>query len=174
MGVHLQPGHRGARVLAGHRFLPPVAAAAISDRTAPPGRYLRLLGRSAKAQRELGWQATRDIDAMCADSWRWQSANPKTVTKGNKRLYFSIHYSGRRCSNPSIIPSPLQPADLASDGAGLPTGQIAPAGTGGEGESGLSKPTIPTASSAWATPGSLATSTRLQEHFCLYQRLRCP
>ncbi|MGL5992013.1 MAG: UDP-glucose 4-epimerase, partial [Aeromonas sobria] len=30
----------------------------------------------AKAQRDLGWQATRDIDAMCADSWRWQSANP--------------------------------------------------------------------------------------------------
>ncbi|MGL4932737.1 MAG: UDP-glucose 4-epimerase GalE [Aeromonas sp.] len=30
----------------------------------------------AKAQRELGWMATRDIDAMCADSWRWQSANP--------------------------------------------------------------------------------------------------
>jgi UDP-glucose 4-epimerase len=24
----------------------------------------------------LGWQARRDIDAMCADSWRWQSMNP--------------------------------------------------------------------------------------------------
>jgi UDP-glucose 4-epimerase len=24
----------------------------------------------------LGWSATRDLDAMCADSWRWQSANP--------------------------------------------------------------------------------------------------
>mgnify|MGYP006187819611 CR=1 FL=1 len=30
----------------------------------------------AKAQRELGWHATRDLAAMCADSWRWQSANP--------------------------------------------------------------------------------------------------
>jgi UDP-glucose 4-epimerase len=30
----------------------------------------------ALAQRELGWRATRDLDAMCADSWRWQSMNP--------------------------------------------------------------------------------------------------
>ena len=26
--------------------------------------------------RELGWAATRDIAEMCADAWRWQSANP--------------------------------------------------------------------------------------------------
>ncbi|WP_281915137.1 UDP-glucose 4-epimerase GalE [Caldimonas thermodepolymerans] len=25
----------------------------------------------------LGWQATRDLDAMCADSWRWQRMNPQ-------------------------------------------------------------------------------------------------
>lgn len=30
----------------------------------------------AKAKAELGWEAERDIDAMCADAWRWQSANP--------------------------------------------------------------------------------------------------
>jgi UDP-glucose 4-epimerase len=24
----------------------------------------------------LGWRATRDLDAMCVDSWRWQSMNP--------------------------------------------------------------------------------------------------
>lgn len=29
------------------------------------------------ARRELGWQATRDLREMCADSWRWQSANPQ-------------------------------------------------------------------------------------------------
>jgi UDP-glucose 4-epimerase len=28
------------------------------------------------AHRELGWHATRDLDAMCADSWRWQRMNP--------------------------------------------------------------------------------------------------
>jgi len=28
------------------------------------------------ARELLGWQATRDLDTMCADSWRWQSMNP--------------------------------------------------------------------------------------------------
>ena len=28
------------------------------------------------AKQLLGWSATRDINAMCADSWRWQSMNP--------------------------------------------------------------------------------------------------
>jgi UDP-glucose 4-epimerase len=30
----------------------------------------------SRAERELGWKATRDIDDMCADQWRWQSQNP--------------------------------------------------------------------------------------------------
>src|SRR5665647_768504 len=29
-----------------------------------------------RANAELGWTATRTIDNMCADSWRWQSQNP--------------------------------------------------------------------------------------------------
>lgn len=28
------------------------------------------------ASTQLGWQATRDLDAMCADGWRWQRQNP--------------------------------------------------------------------------------------------------
>jgi len=28
------------------------------------------------AHEELGWRATRNIDDMCADTWRWQSQNP--------------------------------------------------------------------------------------------------
>jgi UDP-glucose 4-epimerase len=24
----------------------------------------------------MGWKATRDLDQMCVDSWRWQSTNP--------------------------------------------------------------------------------------------------
>lgn len=28
------------------------------------------------AKSVLGWEATRDIDQMCEDSWRWQSNNP--------------------------------------------------------------------------------------------------
>lgn len=30
----------------------------------------------AKAKKELGWEARRGIDEMCADGWRWQSQNP--------------------------------------------------------------------------------------------------
>lgn len=29
-----------------------------------------------RANTELGWRAERSLDAMCADSWRWQSQNP--------------------------------------------------------------------------------------------------
>ena len=31
----------------------------------------------SKAERELGWKAEYDIERMCADSWRWQQANPQ-------------------------------------------------------------------------------------------------
>jgi UDP-glucose 4-epimerase len=30
----------------------------------------------AHAERSLGWRATRNLDEMCADTWRWQSTNP--------------------------------------------------------------------------------------------------
>ena len=30
-----------------------------------------------KAKAELGWEATRGIDEMCQDTWRWQSQNPQ-------------------------------------------------------------------------------------------------
>lgn len=29
-----------------------------------------------RAERELGWRATLDLTAMCADAWRWQMNNP--------------------------------------------------------------------------------------------------
>jgi UDP-glucose 4-epimerase len=29
------------------------------------------------AEKVLGWRAERDINAMCADHWRWQSQNPQ-------------------------------------------------------------------------------------------------
>lgn len=31
---------------------------------------------ASKAKEELGWVAERDIEVMCADSWKWQSMNP--------------------------------------------------------------------------------------------------
>ncbi len=35
------------------------------------------LADPTRATAELGWRATRTLDQMCADSWRWQSANPQ-------------------------------------------------------------------------------------------------
>jgi len=32
---------------------------------------------AAKAERELGWRARRDLATMLADAWRWQHANPR-------------------------------------------------------------------------------------------------
>ncbi|MCE1174389.1 MAG: UDP-glucose 4-epimerase GalE [Propionibacteriales bacterium] len=41
-----------------------------------PGDVAASFADPAKANRELGWQATRTLDEMCADTYRWQSANP--------------------------------------------------------------------------------------------------
>ena len=41
-----------------------------------PGDIAECWADPAKAGQELGWQATRDLTSMCADSWRWQSSNP--------------------------------------------------------------------------------------------------
>ncbi|PTT50763.1 UDP-glucose 4-epimerase GalE [Aeromonas sp. HMWF014] len=42
-----------------------------------PGDIAECWADPAKAERELGWRASRDLATMCADSWRWQSANPQ-------------------------------------------------------------------------------------------------
>ncbi len=44
--------------------------------TRRPGDVATCYADPALASRILGWRATRGLDAMCADSWRWQSANP--------------------------------------------------------------------------------------------------
>lgn len=41
-----------------------------------PGDIAACYADPAKARAELGWEATRGIDEMCADTWRWQSQNP--------------------------------------------------------------------------------------------------
>jgi UDP-glucose 4-epimerase len=41
-----------------------------------PGDIDSCYADPALALSELGWKATRDLGAMCADSWRWQSMNP--------------------------------------------------------------------------------------------------
>ena len=42
-----------------------------------PGDVATSYADPSKAKNELGWSASRGIDEMCADVWRWQSANPK-------------------------------------------------------------------------------------------------
>lgn len=46
----------------------------ITDRR--PGDVASVVADAAKAERELRWTATKTLDDMCQDSWRWQSANP--------------------------------------------------------------------------------------------------
>ncbi len=41
-----------------------------------PGDIAACYADPSRAKNELGWSADRDIDEMCADVWRWQSANP--------------------------------------------------------------------------------------------------
>ncbi|MFO1339819.1 MAG: UDP-glucose 4-epimerase GalE [Burkholderiaceae bacterium] len=42
-----------------------------------PGDLASFWADASLARRELGWQTRRDLDAMCADSWRWQRLNPE-------------------------------------------------------------------------------------------------
>jgi UDP-glucose 4-epimerase len=41
-----------------------------------PGDVAVSYADATRAKHELGWVATRDLDRMCADTWRWQSTNP--------------------------------------------------------------------------------------------------
>lgn len=41
-----------------------------------PGDIATCYSDPSKALAELGWKAERDLEKMCADSWRWQSTNP--------------------------------------------------------------------------------------------------
>jgi len=41
-----------------------------------PGDVAACYADASQAQRLLGWRASRGLDAMCADAWRWQRDNP--------------------------------------------------------------------------------------------------
>lgn len=54
-----------------------------SGRTVPyrivdrrPGDVATCYANPARARQRLNWQAVRGIEAMCRDTWRWQSMNP--------------------------------------------------------------------------------------------------
>lgn len=59
------------------------AFSAVSDRQVPyevvgrrPGDVASCYADPAHAKSALDWEATRGIDAMCGDHWRWQEKNP--------------------------------------------------------------------------------------------------
>ena len=41
-----------------------------------PGDVAQCYADPSQALALLGWKSSRDLDRMCADAWRWQSANP--------------------------------------------------------------------------------------------------
>ena len=45
-----------------------------------PGDVDASYADASLAQELLGWRATRDLDTMCADSWRWQRMNPNGLS----------------------------------------------------------------------------------------------
>ncbi len=47
----------------------------IADRR--PGDIAACWADPSKADRELGWRAELDIEAMCRDAWNWQRRNPR-------------------------------------------------------------------------------------------------
>lgn len=69
----------------GHTVLEVVAAfSRASGRPIPyeivarrPGDVAMSYADPSKARAELRWSATRTLDDMCADAWRWQSQNPQ-------------------------------------------------------------------------------------------------
>ena len=41
-----------------------------------PGDIASCHADPSKAEKELSWKATRGINEMCVDTWRWQTSNP--------------------------------------------------------------------------------------------------
>ena len=42
-----------------------------------PGDIATCYADPTRAKKELGWEAVRDLNKMCEDSWRWQKNNPE-------------------------------------------------------------------------------------------------
>ncbi|CAM5288693.1 UDP-glucose 4-epimerase OS=Stutzerimonas stutzeri OX=316 GN=CH92_00375 PE=3 SV=1 [Stutzerimonas stutzeri] len=47
-----------------------------------PGDVASCYADPSLAEELLGWKAELDIDAMCADTWNWQSRNPDGYRAG--------------------------------------------------------------------------------------------
>jgi UDP-glucose 4-epimerase len=78
MTLNLGTG-RGHSVLELVRAFEQASGRAVPYEVAPrrPGDVAACYADVSRARTLLGWQARRDLDAMCRDSWRWQSMNPQ-------------------------------------------------------------------------------------------------
>jgi UDP-glucose 4-epimerase len=50
-----------------------------------PGDPARLVARSQRAHDELGWRATRPLDAIVATAWRWHERHPNGYGSSHAR-----------------------------------------------------------------------------------------
>ena len=78
MAANLGTG-RGTSVLELLSAFTAATGVAVPWRPAPrrPGDIAAAWADPRLAERLLGWRATRDIAAMCADGWRWQTLQPQ-------------------------------------------------------------------------------------------------
>jgi UDP-glucose 4-epimerase len=81
--VNLGTG-RGSSVLEVVEAYAKASGREIPLRIAPrrPGDIAACWADPARAWQALGWQATRDLQRMCEDSWHWQSLNPQGYGAG--------------------------------------------------------------------------------------------
>lgn len=85
--AHGRPGHHVFNLGSGqgHSVLEMLAAferacgKALPREFAPrrPGDLAAFWADPSRAEKILGWRVQRSLDEMCADTWRWQSANPQ-------------------------------------------------------------------------------------------------
>ena len=81
--VNLGTG-RGSSVLELVHAFERASGRRVSYEMAPrrPGDVAACYADPTLAAETIGWKATRDLDAMCADTWRWQTANPNGYAAG--------------------------------------------------------------------------------------------
>jgi UDP-glucose 4-epimerase len=82
--VNLGTG-RGHSVLEVVRAFEQASGKSVPYRVAPrrPGDVAQCYADPSLARELLGWEAKRTLAEMCADAWRWQSANPKGYREGS-------------------------------------------------------------------------------------------
>jgi UDP-glucose 4-epimerase len=82
---NLGTGH-GYSVLDMVHAMEKAAARPITYKIAPrrAGDIAQCYADPAKAAMDLGWKAEKGLDAMCVDTWRWQSMNPNGYQVINK------------------------------------------------------------------------------------------